>query len=273
MSHNEQNISADGSGPAAPTSRLRPDSVGSADLHLHTTHGDGMASVEQILDWAEAHTTLDVIAITDHDDITAAFEARELAARRRYRFEVVVGTEVTTREGHLLCLYLEEPVKSLQPVDRTLDAVHQQGGLAIVPHPLSWLTRSLGEGGMRQIQARQEHGLYFDGIETVSPTLAGRVTEKKARTLNKAVFHLPEIGASDAHFLPVLGKGYTRFAGRTAADLKAALLAGQTQAAHDPTRSMSQVPKRQIVGQQVRSLLWLPARHARKALARRRAAR
>src|SRR5438477_9979722 len=76
--------------------------MGSADLHLHTSHGDGLIELPALLAYVEERTDLDVIAVTEHDQIDAALRLRELHARGRYRFEVVVGAEVTTVEGHLL---------------------------------------------------------------------------------------------------------------------------------------------------------------------------
>ncbi len=118
---------------------------GKADLHIHTAFSDGMASPRQILEYVEAETDLDVIAITDHDDLRGAMETREAWARGRYRFQVVPGMEVTAIEGHVIALFVEEPLPSLRPVEEVLEAVHRQGGLAIAAHPLNWLTRSLGK--------------------------------------------------------------------------------------------------------------------------------
>src|SRR3972149_6488905 len=111
---------------------------GKADLHLHTASGDGMASPRQILDYVEAETDLDIIAVTDHDDLRGALEAREVCARGRYRFQVVTGMEVTAVEGHIIALWVEEPLPSLRPVEEVLAAVHRQGGLAVAAHPLGW---------------------------------------------------------------------------------------------------------------------------------------
>ncbi|MFQ5472594.1 MAG: PHP domain-containing protein, partial [Dehalococcoidia bacterium] len=77
------------------TSRL-----GKADLHVHTSASDGMADASALLDYVEEHTDLDVVAITDHDDIRGAWRAREVWANRRYRFEVVTGIEITSIQGH-----------------------------------------------------------------------------------------------------------------------------------------------------------------------------
>src|SRR3972149_9721433 len=80
---------------------------GKADLHLHTASGDGMASPRQILDYVEAETDLDIIAVTDHDDLRGALEAREACARGRYRLHVIPGMEVTAIAGHIIALWVE----------------------------------------------------------------------------------------------------------------------------------------------------------------------
>src|SRR5215212_9521125 len=83
----------------------KPQRIGKADLHMHTSLGDGLASVEQIFEFVENYTDLDIIAITDHDDIRGAMQALELAEKRKWRFKVVPGNEITTRQGHLLALF------------------------------------------------------------------------------------------------------------------------------------------------------------------------
>src|SRR5690606_9317697 len=102
-----------------------------ADLHLHSLYSDGTASVAQILDHVEAHTDLDVIAITDHERIDGALRALELHAAGEYSYDLVVGEEITTRNGHVIALYITERVAALRPLAQTLRAIHDQGGIAI----------------------------------------------------------------------------------------------------------------------------------------------
>jgi predicted metal-dependent phosphoesterase TrpH len=196
--------------------------MGKADLHVHTSWGDGTAPVRQILDRVSDDTDLDVIAITDHDDLRAAWEAQELVSA--YRLEVIPGMEITTLQGHLLALFLERPVKMLRSLEWTIGAVHDQGGVCIAPHPLSWLTRSLSEGAVRRVYAD------LDGIEVMNPSLAGQVTAAKVQSLNQAELHLAETGSSDAHHLEGVGSAFTEFDGSTADDFRRALLARQTKA-------------------------------------------
>ena len=91
---------------------MEPEAVlGRADLHIHSGAGDGVATVAEILEYVEHHTDLDLIAITDHDLLHGALEARELVAKRRYRFQIIVGIEITTLEGHILAYDLHEPIR------------------------------------------------------------------------------------------------------------------------------------------------------------------
>jgi predicted metal-dependent phosphoesterase TrpH len=197
--------------------------MGKADLHVHTSWGDGTATVRQILDHAAAHTDLDVIAFTDHDDLRAGWEAQELAAE--YRLDVIAGMEITTLQGHLLALFLERPVKMLRTLEWTIEAIHDQGGMCIAPHPLSWLTRSLGERAIRRTAAQ------LDAIEVLNPSLAGRVTAAKVAALNASALCLPETGSSDAHHLLGVGSAFTHFEGTTTTDFRRCLQAGTTRAA------------------------------------------
>ena len=238
--------------------------MSTADLHIHTSLGDGMADIPELLSHVEEHTGLSVIAITEHDGLQAAFAAREAWSRGRYRYELIVGEEVTTIEGHLLALFIEEPVPSLKPLLSTLEAIHKQGGLCIIPHPMSWLTRSLGQRVIERVLRDGGDGAYFDAIE-LSGSPAARVGAKKAQRLNRERYHLAEVGSSDAHFAEAVGASYTTFEGSSAADLRQAILARTTSATVGRYPSMRELGLRRIVRQQWRGMLatprqmgWLP---------------
>lgn len=203
--------------------------VAKADLHIHTSVSDGMFSPARLVEEIERRGDLAVIAVTDHEDAAGGHRAREEAARRGLALQVVVGAEVTTRQGHVLALFLERAPRPFRSVESTLEAVHAQGGLAVVPHPMSWLTRSVSGRTIDRIQGRGEPGITFDAIELCNPSPAGRVTRSRALAANDR-WRLPVAGGSDAHHLPCAGAGWTEFDGHTAEDLRAALLAGATTA-------------------------------------------
>ncbi|MDO8670306.1 MAG: PHP-associated domain-containing protein [Dehalococcoidia bacterium] len=238
-----------------------------ADLHIHSCAGDAIGSLEEMFDHVENNTDLAVIAITDHDDIEGGLSARNLAARRNHRFQVVVGTEITTMDGHLLALFIEKPVRSLQSLSKTVDAVHAQGGLCVVPHPMSWLTRSVGRRALVRIVGGKMPGVYLDGIEIINATVAGRVSNDKALKLNRSQFNLAETGGSDAHFTSHIGSAYTVFPGSTAEDLRRSLENRLTRAERCSIQpSLPGVDK--LLAQQVRSLIVLPYKHVRKRVKR-----
>jgi predicted metal-dependent phosphoesterase TrpH len=232
--------------------------LGKADLHIHTARGDGMADLPELLDYVQEKTDLTVIGVTEHDDLCPGLDAREMCARGSYRFEVVPGAEVTTLEGHLLALYLEEPIESLRPLVETLEAVHRRGGLCIIPHPMSWLTRSIGQRVIERVLRDGRDGVYFDGIEVANQSAGARVAIGKARRLNEQLYHLAAVGGSDAHFLAVVGSSYTVFDGEGAEDLRRAILAPTTQGGDGRHPSLTEIGLGQVARQQVRGLMVTP---------------
>tara|TARA_Y100000588_G_scaffold238010_1_gene251724 strand:+ start:178 stop:912 length:735 start_codon:yes stop_codon:yes gene_type:complete len=220
--------------------------VGKADLHIHTRISDGMASVETILNSVEQAGELDVIAITDHEDVRGGLEAQELAAKRGLQVEVVPGAEVTTRHGHLLALFIERTPPIFRSVEATIEAVHAQGGIAIAAHPMSWLTRSLSQRTIDRVVAKGEKGVMFDAIEA-NPSPAGQVTAHRTKERNKTLWQLPMCGGSDCHHLPQLGTGWTEFDGGTAEELRKALASGAVSAGNAQSPSLREIGLRQAV--------------------------
>ncbi len=244
--------------------------MGKADIHIHTTHSDGMASVRQVFEFVENETALDLIAITDHDMFDGADEARNLAARGNYRFQVLTGMEVTTLEGHLLVLGIDQPLKSLMGLDKTIAQVHAQGGVVIAPHPMSWMIRSIGRNGLLRIHRHPHDEVYFDGFETLNPSLAGWVVAQQARELNARLLQLAETGGSDSHVLPTIGTAATVYPGTSADDLLRALKDKTTTVeGHYWTREEMRYLARIGPAQLFQSLVKLPVKHLRRNLGKR----
>ena len=239
--------------------------MGRADLQLHSDLGDGLSSVEEILDSAE-RAGLDVIALTDHDDIHGAFALRDLAARRSSPVEVVPGVEVTTRSGHLLALWIEDEIPMFCSLAQALAEIHEARGVAIVPHPLSYLTFSIGEGALRQLASRGDHAQMVDAIEVRNPSYAGRVRASRAAWLNTHVLRIAETGSSDAHHAALVGTCWTKFPGTTAAELRAALRERATTA--DGRRWTLREHLDGAAKQQWRSMVRDPVKRARRRIAR-----
>jgi len=200
---------------------------GKADLHVHSLASDGTASIEDILRWVEEETDLDVLGIADHERIDGALAARAIARARGYRFEVVVGEEVSTRGGHLLALFLEEPIRPLRSLRDSIAAAHEQGGLAIPAHPLFPYPMCAQAWMLRRLLAAGDPRVRPDALEAFNPTTFGRPVHRDVVRF-AAEQGLPTVGNSDAHDLPAIAAGWTTFPGRTAEDLRAAILEGRT---------------------------------------------
>ncbi len=226
--------------------------MGKADLHIHTSASDGMFSAAELLSHVEDRTDLDVIAVTEHDDLRSSLGARELWARGNYRFEVVTGVEVTTIEGHLLALFIEEPVPSLRPLLDTLEAVKRQGGVCLAPHPFTWLARGLSE---RDIRRARDYGL--DGIEVMNTTPAGRRGQGRGRKVTREL-SLAEAGGSDAHYLSAIGTGHTEFPGTTSAELRSAISERATVGVTGVHPSVAQLGVASVVRQTYRGIMSTP---------------
>jgi predicted metal-dependent phosphoesterase TrpH len=201
--------------------------MGLADLHIHSVHSwDGTATVAAVLKTAAARG-MHVVAITDHDDLTGAIEAQALAPR--YGLEVVPGVEVSTRVGHVLALYVREPIPAGRSLGETLVRIGAAGGLAVAAHPGAWGMKSLSPAliGLARREARLARVLV--GVETLNGSLISRQRSHLVAQPLAQALSLAPVGCSDAHSVALIGSGLTRFEGWTAADLRQQLELGTTQ--------------------------------------------
>ena len=190
-----------------------------ADIHMHTNLGDGWASPARVIQEATCRR-LTLIAVTDHDHLEGAKRVEELLAEQNNSLQLITGVEVSTRQGHLLGLFVKKAPKPGRPVEESIDAIKEQGGLVIVPHPLGRLVPSLSR---KKIDALLAKGYALDGIEVYNPTPANASMRATVRSANQE-WHLAETGGSDAHFWQHIGAAYTLFPGTTPQDLRQAIL-------------------------------------------------
>ena len=209
-------------------------SRGRADLHMHTTASDGWPAPHQLVDQAR-RVGLDVIAVTDHDTIEGALRAAEYASRRT-GIHVIIGEEVSSRDGHIVGLFLEKRIRPGMSAAATVHSIHDQGGLAIAVHPF-WRTQ-------RRTRSSRVHGvgwlaaeLAFDAIEIENATPGFYVFNQLARRLNIGL-GLAEVGGSDAHIVDAIGRAYTEFAGKTPKALRAAIETAKTEAGRQRYRAL-----------------------------------
>jgi predicted metal-dependent phosphoesterase TrpH len=237
--------------------------VSLADPHCHTTASDGMVEPAELVRGA-AERGLQLIAVCDHDTMASAAEVR--ARGEEAGLAVVCGEEVTTRwpaQTHVMGWFLDTPIRSGMSLEDTVDAIHDQGGLAIIPHPFMPTYFASCQQGMlaRLIESHPVDGIE---LEHSAPTTAGR-QRKLAQFYNANRDRLgAAIGSSDSHFGGHdLGQVLTEFDGTTTDDFRRAVLQRRTQ----PRRGKpASVPRGLALRQQWRSLVVLPVRRVTRQL-------
>jgi predicted metal-dependent phosphoesterase TrpH len=201
--------------------------MGLADIHMHTIFSyDGTAPVPAVLKRARK-VGLDVIAITDHDEIRGALLAEELGPA--YGIDVIPGVEITTAEGDLLALSIRKIIPAGLSLMETIARVGEQGGFCVAPHPMAGglSMKSLNAFSIRRALRNSDLAQILIGIETYNATL-DRESNHAARILAE-LSDVAQTGSSDAHVLEAIGLGATIFPGSTIPDLVAALWTGTTQ--------------------------------------------
>jgi predicted metal-dependent phosphoesterase TrpH len=219
--------------------RRRPLCGGRADLHVHSLYSDGGQVPEAIVRAAAGR--LDVVAITDHDQVAGALRARDFAREHpELGVDVVVGEEISTLNGHLLGLYLSERVPPGLSAPESIRLVHAQGGLAVAAHPFHPLRGTAR--GHRSI-GRLIPELPLDAVEVVNNAgVFSRLYDAWA-ALRNVEWMLPVTAGSDAHDVWYLGSAATRFPGRDAAALRRALATGRTHAQVNWSWTAAKMPR------------------------------
>ncbi len=194
----------------------KPIRWGKADPHLHTTYSDGYMSPIETVDVIAEAGSVDVVAITDHDTVDGAFVARDYARQRYPHLDVIIGQEVTTGDGDVLGLFLQATLPTFYTAAAAIEAIHQQGGLAIAAHPFvyGW--------GMESVGSAIRH-LPFDAVEVRHGCPISIHANIWAGVVNRFNQQLPRVGSSDSHIPFSTGQAFTWFPGRTATDFRRAI--------------------------------------------------
>ena len=202
--------------------------MGLADLHIHTIYSyDGTASVPAVLTRAK-QTGLDVIAITDHDEIAGSLKAYQLAPQ--YGVEVIPGIEITTAEGDLLALNITEKVQRDQSLIETVLQVGKLGGFCIAPHPMAGGLgmKSLSAYSILKVLRNPDVARTLIALETYNATAIDKMSNHYAHILADRL-NMTQTASSDAHVIEAIGLGATEFDGHTAQDLIDALRNGEVR--------------------------------------------
>jgi predicted metal-dependent phosphoesterase TrpH len=210
------------------------------DPHIHSIYsGDSNITPAQIIERSR-EIGLDAIAIADHNTLKGS----EIAVKLTENFDdflVIPAMEVSTSQGHIVALGIIEEVERGKSPEQTIEDIRSQGGIAIAPHPFV----RYREGLCDHVQ-----DLDVDAIETLNSRYIFGYSNWRAKKL--AIKRgIPQIGASDAHFLGAIGSCVTE----VQADLKTesinkGILSGKTKVhgVRTPlTLIMKEVIKKKII--------------------------
>ena len=230
-----------------------------ADPHCHTFASDGMVSPKELVEAAVA-SGLNLIAVTDHDTMASVKEVQERGAAAG--LTVVPGQEVTTKgpaQTHLLGWFLDKPVRRGMSLEDSVAAIHEAGGLAIVPHPfMPVYFGSIQPGMLRRLIEKHP----VDGIEVMFTVPIG----KRRRAVLDAFLAANRerlgayIGSSDCHFgRHDMGRVLTAYEG----DFRTAVVERRTE---PRVGRRHPVPTGMAVRQQWRALVEVPVLRLRGRL-------
>jgi predicted metal-dependent phosphoesterase TrpH len=185
---------------------LTPPPAGSfrLDLHNHTDHSsDGALSPLRLLELAAARG-LDALAVTDHGTLRGGLECAALAAADPSLPRVIPGAEINTAHGEIVGLYLSEDIPSGLSVDRTVEAIHAQGGLAYLPHPFDGIRRATIAP-----EQRERAACLVDIIEVRNGRMLLSSFNRRAFAL-AARLGKPMGAGSDAHYAGEVGRAFVQ---------------------------------------------------------------
>jgi predicted metal-dependent phosphoesterase TrpH len=181
-----------------------------ADLHVHTIYSsDSLITPKDLVFYAK-RSGLTAVAITDHNTVEGA-----LKIAKETDFLIIPGVEVSSSNGHIIGLNLQDPIPKRLSPEETVDRIHEAGGIAVACHPFALFKGSLGEHANGN----------FDAVETINASaFPFNRSVKKAQEIAKH-FRMPSVAGTDAHYGPAIGYAYTLIDAEPQADAIARAIA------------------------------------------------
>jgi predicted metal-dependent phosphoesterase TrpH len=168
------------------------------DLHMHTDHSHDCATPVEVLLETARDRGLGAIAVTDHNEISGALEARRIAERMG-DIEVIVAEEVKTAEqGEVIGLFIEEKIPRGMTMAETIAEIRRQGGLVYVPHPFDRFHSVPDYEHLIEIVEE------IDVLEVFNPRVAVTAFNEEAERFARKYRIVPGAG-SDSHVAQGLG--------------------------------------------------------------------
>jgi predicted metal-dependent phosphoesterase TrpH len=161
------------------------------DLHVHTVGSpDAHTRIEDLPKIIRARG-LDGVAVTEHNN----FDPPHLPG-----VLIIPGVEVSSRDGHVLALGVKQMVQARLSADDTITQIHDQGGIAVIPHPHDPVSKCVK---IAHLKVRP------DAVETVNADALSFYISNWLARRDARKFQLPEVGGSDSHIPESIGDAYT----------------------------------------------------------------
>ncbi len=188
----------DDTGDPELRARLADRELIEVDLHMHTDHSTDCATPVDVLLQTARDRGLGAIAITDHNEVSGALEARRIAAGMD-DIKVIVAEEVKTAEqGEVIGLFLEEKIPKGLTMAETIAAIREQNGLVYVPHPFDRFHSVPDYEHLIEIVEE------VDILEVFNPRVAVTAFNEEAERFARKYRIVPGAG-SDSHVAQGLG--------------------------------------------------------------------
>ena len=169
-----------------------------ADLHVHTRYSEDSISTPENIVQHCLKVGINCVAITDHNEISGAFEVERIAP-----FKVIIGEEILTNQGEVIGYFLRKKIPSRLSPEETVVRIKAQGGLVCVPHPYD----RFRSGAKLRKNALEKIIPDTDLIEVFNSR--AMLLRDSARALELAQKHgLPGTAGSDAHIAREIGSTY-----------------------------------------------------------------
>jgi len=170
------------------------------DPHIHSTYSsDSTARPKDIIKKARS-IGLDAIAIADHNTIKGSI-ATIKESKGIDEFIVLPAMELSTSKGHMVALGINEEIERGLSPEETVEGIREAGGIAIAPHPFVRYREGLCDKVKK---------LDIDAMETLNSRYIFGYSNWRAKKLAEER-EIPQVGASDAHFLGAIGSCVTEF--------------------------------------------------------------
>jgi hypothetical protein len=170
------------------------------ELHSHSWYSkdrfgsSGFCSPVELVKTA-MNKGLDGIAVTDHDSLRSWDTLKSLKLND---FLILSGEEISTRQGHLIALGINEEIRPGMNFLETIDKIHSQGGISVAPHPFDLHEVGLGE--------RAQHA---DAIEVFNSMNRDHFSNVRAKIFAKYQGK-SMVAGSDAHANYMVGRRQLR---------------------------------------------------------------